>query len=67
MPVKTGRQYSSVIQADVNQAGSDGEDANAFFLPDFCERWNLLLVILIAELLAFLDEIDARKGLRTSP
>ncbi len=33
-------------------AGSGGEDANAFFLPDFCERWNLLLVLLIAELLA---------------
>jgi len=36
----------------VNATDSTGEDANAFFLPDFCERWNLLLVILIAELLA---------------
>jgi two-component system sensor histidine kinase AlgZ len=52
VPVKTGRQYSSVIRADVKEADSQGEDANAFFLPDFCERWNLLLVILIAELLA---------------
>ena len=25
-----------------------------YFLPDFCERWNLLLVILIAEILAIL-------------
>jgi len=41
-----------VIQADVREADSNGEAANAFFLPDFCERWNLLLVILIAELLA---------------
>jgi len=41
-----------VIQADVKEADSEGEAANAFFLPDFCERWNLLLVILIAELLA---------------
>ncbi len=36
----------------MKEADSEGEDANAFFLPDFCERWNLLLVILIAELLA---------------
>jgi len=29
-----------------------GDREPSFFLPDFCERWNLLLVILIAELLA---------------